>query len=134
MKKAIGLVFVIAMTAVLMMGCGGASDKNNKSITQTTTQTAAENKKAAADVNNDGYIIMVTDPDAAPVKGALVQFCSDSMCMMGKTDDTGCAVFKVEPGKYTVHILKAEGYVVPKEEEFAVPEEYGVVNITLQKK
>lgn len=134
MKKAIGFVFVIAMAAVLMMGCGGASDKNNKSITQTTTQTAAENKKAAADVNNDGYIIMVTDPDQAPVKGALVQFCSDSMCMMGKTDDTGCAVFKVEPGKYTVHILKAEGYVVPKEEEFAVPEEYGVVNITLQKK
>ena len=134
MKKAIGLVFVIAMAAVLMMGCGGASDKNNKSITQTTTQTTAENKKAAADVNNDGYIIMVTDPDAAPVKGALVQFCSDSMCMMGKTDDTGCAVFKVEPGKYTVHILKAEGYAVPKEEEFAVPEEYGVVNITLQKK
>lgn len=134
MKKAFGLMVVIAMAAVLMMGCGGESDKNEKSIKQTITQNAAGNNNAAAEVSNDGYIVMVTDPDQAPVKGAFVQFCSDSMCMIGKTDDTGCAVFKVEPGKYTVHILKAEGYVVPKEEEFAVPEEYGVVNITLQKK
>ena len=84
-------------------------------------------------VNNDGYIIMVTDSEGAPVVGAAVQFCSDSQCMMEKTDDTGCAVFKVDPGKYTVHIHKAEGYVVP-EEEFAVPEQYGVVQITLEKK
>ena len=58
--------------------------------------------------------------------------CSDMQCMMQKTDDTGCAAFKVDPGKYTVHILKAAGYVVP-EEEFAVPEQYDVVRITLEK-
>lgn len=45
---------------------------------------------------------------------------------------TGCAVFKVDPGKYTVHVLKAEGYVVT-EEEYAVPEEYGIVSIVLEK-
>ena len=58
--------------------------------------------------------------------------CSDMQCMMQKTDATGCAVFKQDPGKYTVHILKAAGYVVPKE-EFAVPEQYGVMNIILEK-
>ena len=75
---------------------------------------------------------MVTDADKAPVVGASVQFCSDTQCMVGKTDDTGCAVFKVDPGKYTVHVLKAEGYVVT-EEEYAVPEEYGIVSIVLEK-
>ena len=121
MKKIVSLVLVLAMMAVIATGCGGASDKGDS------------NKGDAATVNNDGYIIMVTDSEGAPVVGAAVQFCSDSQCMMEKTDDTGCAVFKVDPGKYTVHIHKAEGYVVP-EEEFAVPEQYGVVQITLEKK
>ena len=74
----------------------------------------------------------MTDADGAPIVGASVQFCSDTQCMMGKTDDTGCAIFKVDPGKYTVHVLKAEGYVVT-EEEYAVPEDYGIVKITLEK-
>ncbi|MBQ8330700.1 MAG: hypothetical protein IJX83_14020 [Lachnospiraceae bacterium] len=85
-----------------------------------------------AEVNNDAYIVMVTDPEGTPVEGAFVQMCSDMQCMMQKTDATGCAVFKQDPGKYTVHILKAAGYVVPKE-EFAVPEQYGVMNIVLEK-
>ena len=145
MKKIISLVLVLAMMAVIATGCGGSSDKGDSNAqapaqaaetTEASDNTAsdnAENKGDAATVNNDGYIIMVTDSEGAPVVGAAVQFCSDTQCMMGKTDDTGCAVFKVDPGKYTVHIHKAEGYVVP-EEEFAVPEQYGVVQITLEKK
>ena len=132
MKKLVSLVLVLAMMAVIATGCGGSSDNRNKNDTQTATETTAENKDTTVDVNNDGYIVMVTDADKAPVVGASVQFCSDTQCMVGKTDDTGCAVFKVDPGKYTVHVLKAEGYVVT-EEEYAVPEEYGIVSIVLEK-
>ena len=132
MKKLVSLVLVVAMMAVLATGCGGSSDNGNKNDTQTATETAAENTDSTADVKDDGYVVLVTDADGAPIVGASVQFCSDTQCMMGKTDDTGCAIFKVDPGKYTVHVLKAEGYVVT-EEEYAVPEEYGIVSIVLEK-
>lgn len=132
MKKLVSLVLVVAMMAVLATGCGGSSDNGNKNDTQTATETAAENTDSTADVKDDGYVVLVTDADGAPIVGASVQFCSDTQCMMGKTDDTGCAIFKVDPGKYTVHVLKAEGYVVT-EEEYAVPEDYGIVKITLEK-
>ena len=131
MKKLVSLVLVVAMMAVLATGCGGSSDNGNKNDTQTATETAAENTDSTADVKDDGYVVLVTDADGAPIVGASVRFCSDTQCMMGKTDDTGCAIFKVDPGKYTVHVLKAEGYVVT-EEEYAVPEDYGIVKITLR--
>lgn len=137
MKKMVSLVLVLAMMAVIATGCGGSSDnKSNAPQAQAAENAgASENtgsKGAEVTPLNDGYLILVTDTEGAPVVGAAVQFCSDTQCMMQKTDDTGCAAFKVDPGKYTVHILKAAGYVVP-EEEFAVPEQYDVVRITLEK-
>ena len=141
MKKIVSLVLILAMMAVIATGCGGSSNKGGSDAqapaqaaetAEASDKTAAENKEETVNVNNDGYVVLVTDSEGAPVVGAAVQFCSDTQCMMEKTDDTGCAVFKVDPGKYTVHILKAAGYVVP-EEEFAVPEQYDVVRITLEK-
>ena len=64
--------------------------------------------------NDEGvYRVIVSDTDGDLVKGATVQFCSDTTCMMGKTDENGVAVFQMEEGQnYTVHILKVpEGYV-----------------------
>lgn len=53
----------------------------------------------------------------APIPGARVQFCSDSLCRMGKTDENGLASFHSDPGTYTVHFMKApEGYVNSTEE------------------
>ena len=64
--------------------------------------------------NDEGvYRVVVSDTDGNKVKGATVQFCSDTTCTMGKTDANGVAVFEMEEGPiYTVHILKVpEGYV-----------------------
>ena len=110
MKKIVSLLLVVAMTALVLTGCGSVGKRSMGNILYS----------------------LVTDPEGTPVEGAFVQMCSDMQCMMQKTDATGCAVFKQDPGKYTVHILKAAGYVVPKE-EFAVPEQYGVMNIVLEK-
>jgi hypothetical protein len=62
--------------------------------------------------NNAGkYRVIVTDENGNAVKGAMVQFCSDVACMMGKTDANGVAEFAEEEGVYTVHMLKVpEGY------------------------
>ena len=135
MKKIVSLLLVVAMTALVLTGCGSVGKRSMGNILYSSgadAKTGQNESIKTAEVNNDAYIVMVTDPEGTPVEGAFVQMCSDMQCMMQKTDATGCAVFKQDPGKYTVHILKAAGYVVPKE-EFAVPEQYGVMNIVLEK-
>ena len=59
------------------------------------------------------YRVIVTDSSGAPVKEVMVQFCDDTACTMGKTDENGVAVFEMEEGPiYTIHVLKVpEGYV-----------------------
>lgn len=135
MKKIVSMLLVVAMTALVLTGCGSVGKRSMGNILYSfgaAAKTGQNESIKTAEVNNDAYIVMVTDPEGTPVEGAFVQMCSDMQCMMQKTDATGCAVFKQDPGKYTVHILKAAGYVVPKE-EFAVPEQYGVMNIVLEK-
>ena len=58
------------------------------------------------------YRVIVSDTDGNLVKGVTIQFCSDTSCTMGKTDENGAAVFPMEEGMvYTVHVLKVpEGY------------------------
>ena len=135
MKKIVSLLLVVAMTALVLTGCGSVGKRSMGNILYSSgaaVKTGQNGSIKTAEVSNDAYIVMVTDPEGTPVEGAFVEMCSDMQCMMQKTDATGCAVFKQDPGKYTVHILKAAGYVVPKE-EFAVPEQYGVMNIILEK-
>ena len=80
------------------------------------------------------YTILVRSAgDFAPVPGTMVQFCSDTQCMVGRTDAGGSASFEAEPGNYTVHILKApEGYEETAE-EIALTAENRTAAFTLQK-
>ncbi len=95
---------------------------------------ADEAEPAAVRENTEGvYRVIVTDSEGNPVPGATVQFCSDSACMMGKTDDTGTAVYEVEEGSYTVHILKVpEGYEACSE-EFTTADSFCDVSVVLEK-
>ena len=86
--------------------------------------------------NSEGvYRVIVTDSDGDFVQGVRVQFCSDSFCMMGKTDENGVATFKADEGTiYTVHVLKApEGYASDSV-EYKTADTYCDVCIVLQKK
>ena len=38
-----------------------------------------------------GYQIQVVDSEGYPIQGVMVQFCSDTQCMMGKTGEDGIA-------------------------------------------
>ena len=80
------------------------------------------------------FRVVVSDTDGNLVKGVSVQFCSDSTCMMNKTDENGVAVFEMEEGQvYTVHILKVpEGYE-KNTGEFLTDETYCDVYIPLDK-
>jgi len=80
----------------------------------------------------DAYIVQVINKNGEPVSGAMVQFCSDTECMMGKTDENGEAAFDKEAGSYTVHILKpAEGYL-KDETEYSAPDTPGLITIVLR--
>ena len=87
-------------------------------------------------VANDAgvYRVIVSDTDGNLVKGVTVQFCSDSTCMMGKTDANGVASFEMEEGAvYTVHILKVpEGYA-KNTAEYQTDDTYRDIYIPLDK-
>ncbi len=79
------------------------------------------------------YRVLVTNTDGDPVEGVMVQFCSDTSCMMGSTDADGYATYEVEEGTYTVHILMVpEGYE-ENQEEFKTESTFSDVCVVLQK-
>ena len=87
----------------------------------------------AESAGTEGYQVQVTDDAGDPVSGAMVQFCSDSECMMGVTDDAGMAQFDQPAGSYTVHVLKVPEGFAADSTEYAAPEEPGLIAITLAK-
>ena len=136
MKKYISILLAAVLCTSILAGCGG-SDKNAQQPAEETKEQAAQPEKteetaaeadaaqtdaakddAQAAADSDAYLVYVKDAETmAPLPGVRVQFCSDSLCRMGKTDESGLAVFDVDPGNYTVHMMKApEGYVKSEEE------------------
>ena len=80
------------------------------------------------------YRVFVSDTEGNMVKGAAVQFCSDSTCMMAKTDENGVAAFKADEGQiYTIHMLKAPAGYEKSNEEFKTETVYCDIYISLQK-
>ena len=127
MKKYVAIIIMICLSASLLMGCGG-SGGGDKSVgaqpgeeaqAEVRQQAKAQTETAQAEEQTDnqltgelpsqtdGYVIFVKDANTEePLTGVKVQFCSDIQCMMAVTDNTGAAVFNVDPGNYQAHILK----------------------------
>ena len=85
--------------------------------------------------NSEGvYRVIVSDSDGDLVKGAKVQFCSDSICSLGTTDENGVAVFTMEEGPiYTVHVLKVPAGYEKNTQEYKTADTYCDVYISLNK-
>lgn len=93
------------------------------------TAGEADTEEAAA----GAYDIYVKDQDGNPVKGAMVQFCTDEICKVAPTDADGLASFDDPEGAYEVHILKVpEGYK-GTDEVFKTDATYGDMSITIEK-
>ena len=137
MKKIISILLALLMLAGLC-ACGGSTSGNTAANAAEAEPAAqemegAEETASTATANDAGaYRVFVVDAEGNPVSGVTVQFCDDKTCVLGETDDTGCAVFEADEGKYTAHILKAPaGFTFP-EEEFALLEAYSDVTIGLE--
>ena len=124
MKTAIALVLL-----VLMLFSFGAAAFSDDAPAPAEPSPVVANDKGV-------YRVLVTDESGEAVKGAMVQFCDDTACMTGKTDEKGVAVFPdaAEGHPYTVHILKVPAGYEMNEEEFSALSSYCDVSIVLQKK
>ena len=130
-KKLFATLIAVSVVVSLLSGCGGSNGSggsggsagDQQAPAHTASQGAGGSSKdegappTVSDAENT-YIILVQDAeDASPISGATVQFCSDTQCMVGRTDATGSASFEVDPGNYTAHVLKVpEGYEASEEE------------------
>ena len=126
MKKTVSFALALAALAFLLAGCGNTGRDAAPQAGQAQTDGPAAAATAAADAGTDPgaetagvrYVIRVRDAEnGGPVGDVTVQFCSDTECRMGRTDENGDAEFGAEPGSYTAHVLKVpEGYEKNDEE------------------
>lgn len=79
------------------------------------------------------YAISVTDPEGAPLPGAMAQVCDAASCRLERTDENGRILLTLPRFAYEVHLLRApQGYSLP-DEAILMPEEGGRWEIALQK-
>ena len=82
-----------------------------RTYTCTSTETMkGEDAPAAEDAaaRTYTYRVLVTDENDQPLQEVAVQFCDDTSCRYGETDEQGWAVFEVPEEKvYDVHIAEA---------------------------
>ena len=97
-----------------------------------TMGSLSKEKGAIAPASGTEYRVICVDESGNPVVGAAVQFCSDTSCMMGKTDENGIAVFDVDPGHYTVHLLKPPAGYAKDSTEYETPTIFGDVTIVVK--
>ena len=95
---------------------------------------AKDNPQTDAAADSDAYLVYVKDAETmAPMPGVNVQFCSDVLCQMGKTDENGVAAFHSDPGTYTVHLMKAPDGYVSSTEEFTLDQDTREATYFLEK-
>ena len=125
------LFVLTAVTAAVMLGGCNNTKSNTGTNTNTTTQVT-ETTEAQPTAGGE-YNILVVDENDNPVPGVIVQFCTDSMCNLGKTKEDGIAVFAAEtPGAYTIHIQGVPDGFAEDETEYVTEESYGQLKLVLK--
>ena len=79
------------------------------------------------------FRVYVSDGDG-PVRDVAIQFCSDTVCQIGKTDAQGMAAFDMPEGKpYEIHVLKVPSGYEANTETFKTLDVYSDVTVFLKK-
>ena len=108
-KKIVSIMLTLGMAAAMMTQC----------------VSAQEAESSATAIPGNVYMICVQDADSGKsVEDVVIQFCNDTSCTMGETDEDGNAVFEADAGNYTVHVLEVpEGYEMTDEERMLTADE-----------
>ncbi len=149
MKKHIKEITALLICAAMLTACGNnggtpasapAESTSAQPAASPISETGESVTKAETTLSEtgselpeeNGYRIFVRNEKGDPVNGVLLQFCSDSECVLGETDTDGTAVFDYPDGSYTVHILKAPAGYADDENEYPAPASRGTVEIMLK--
>lgn len=121
MKKIL-CILISCILIFSLCGCLNVTISTGSNTSSSGSQQGSSGGSSAASQNADksGYTITCLSSEGdAPVEGVQLQFCSDSKCMLGKTDADGMSVFNVPDGDYDVHIQSVpDGYYMPDGAEF----------------
>lgn len=81
------------------------------------------------------YRVFVKDEEDQPIGEVTVQFCDETSCRIGETDEDGCASFEVSEEKaYEVHVLPdSDEYDLDEDEVFTTDETASDLTIVLKK-
>ena len=115
---------------------GSVEDGAQAAAAKEDPQAAAakDDPQTDAAADSDAYLVYVKDAETmAPMPGVNVQFCSDVLCQMGKTDENGVAAFHSDSGTYTVHLMKAPDGYVSSTEEFTLDQDTREATYFLEK-
>ena len=99
---------------------------------QETAAEETDTQKTDVPAIVEAYVVVVNDEEGNPVPGVSVQFCSDTECMLGMTDDSGKARFDFEAGAYTVHLLKVPAGFIPDSTVYQAPEQPGILTLAVK--
>ena len=156
MKKYVSILLAAILSASLLAGCGGSGKSGQQPAKEAQEQAAQpeetkteeagsvedgaqadaakDDPQTDAAADSDAYLVYVKDAETmAPMPGVNVQFCSDVLCQMGKTDENGVAAFHSDPGTYTVHLMKAPDGYVSSTEEFTLDQDTREATYFLEK-
>ena len=100
---------------------------------ETTWEYADETEENPA--SGQAYLIHVTDQYGQPVSGVMMNFCTDTSCVMCETDGTGTASFNGNPDRYHVQLIEVpDGYGYDEDFEMYTPAIYGEWSLRIRKK
>ena len=149
MKKILALLLAGCMMLALI-GCGSTQQPSKTEVSggQVTEPSEQADKpngvvEEPGDENTEentgvptplAYTIVVANENSEPVKGVTIQFCSDTACMTGKTDESGLVSFEMESGNYTVHVLKVPDGFEKDDAEYEAVEPPAMTSIVLKEK
>ena len=100
---------------------------------QADASTPKETVPAPAEQDGEPYRVLVTDESGVPVPGVTLQFCSDTACVLGKTDKDGIAAFACAAGSYSVHIQTVPDGYAKDSAVYPAPAEPGLMTVVLKK-
>ena len=133
MKKLLCMLLAV-LCLLSLCACGGAPAANNTTPAAEAEPAAEEANPSGATANDAGvYRVLVQDAEGAAIPDVTVQFCDDTACTQGTTDQDGIATFEAEEGDYSVHILATPAGVVGTDEEFFLLRTYSDVTVTLER-
>lgn len=105
MKRLTGMLLLLCLLLTILCGCGAAK--------------------------SDKYVIIVMDEENAPVPGVTLELCTEELCNVLVTDETGTAEFEGDAGEYQVHVVKVPAGFAAPDGEYSM-KKGGLLTLTLQ--